>query len=79
MQIAQIDRYRWQVPRSGRMRVPATVFASETMMTGTDQHDPIGQLVNVACAPTSTTPSASWSTWPAPRSARRSAGAIAGQ
>jgi tRNA-splicing ligase RtcB len=51
MQIAQLDRYRWQVPCSGRMRVPATVFASETMMAGTDQRDPIGQLVNVACLP----------------------------
>lgn len=40
----------WELPRSGRMRAPAVVFASRELLAEMDE-DAVAQLVNVACLP----------------------------
>ena len=47
----QIDKYRWELPRTGAMRVPGRVFASEKMLATGDQREPLKQVANVACLP----------------------------
>lgn len=42
--------YEWEIPRSGAMRVPAVIFASETLIRDMD-HKVYEQAVNVAMLP----------------------------
>ncbi|MDQ2089896.1 RtcB family protein [Marimonas arenosa] len=53
MDLGQFDRigpYQWQIPQSGGMRVPAQIFADETLLR--DMDDKVGeQIRNVACLP----------------------------
>ena len=51
MQLRQIDAYRWQLEKTGPMRVPGLVFASAAMMAGAGQDEPLRQVANVACLP----------------------------
>lgn len=43
--------YRWEVERSGTMRVPGVVFASDELARDIEQDDSVTQVVNVATLP----------------------------
>jgi len=49
--IKKIDKYRWEVPKTGAMRVPGIVYATESMLKGDAQNEPLKQVVNVATLP----------------------------
>jgi len=53
MIIRRIDDYRWEIPVAHRagMRVPALVYASESMMESIRQDQSLEQVVNVAFLP----------------------------
>ena len=51
MDIRQIDDYRWEIPKSGNMRVPGIVYASSSMMRDSQQQEPLKQVANVARLP----------------------------
>lgn len=51
MKLTQIDAYRWEVPRTGAMRVPGRIYADARMMSETGQEEPLRQVANVACLP----------------------------
>jgi tRNA-splicing ligase RtcB len=51
MDVEKIDDYRWKIARTGRMRVPGIVYASEKMMRQTEQTQPLQQVANVASLP----------------------------
>jgi len=51
MNIKQIDQYRWEVPKTGAMRVPGIVYATESMLKGSQQNEPLKQVANVATLP----------------------------
>ncbi|MBI9084901.1 MAG: RtcB family protein [Desulfobacterales bacterium] len=51
MPIQQIDPYRWQLAKTGNMRVPGMIYASEKMMRGAGQEEPLKQVANVASLP----------------------------
>ncbi|MBW1842329.1 MAG: RtcB family protein, partial [Deltaproteobacteria bacterium] len=51
MEIKQIDQYRWEVPKTGAMRVPGIVYANASMMKETHQNEPLKQVANVATLP----------------------------
>ncbi len=49
--LKNIDKYRWEVPRSGSMRVPGMVYATASMLEDTPQQEPLKQVANVATLP----------------------------
>jgi tRNA-splicing ligase RtcB (3'-phosphate/5'-hydroxy nucleic acid ligase) len=51
MEIKRIDDYRWQVPRTGHMRVPGLVFTSSKMLEQLRKEEALKQVVNVATLP----------------------------
>ncbi|MFC1811326.1 RtcB family protein [Thermodesulfobacteriota bacterium] len=51
MDIKQIDQYRWEVPKTGAMRVPGMVYATASMLKGSQQNEPLKQVANVATLP----------------------------
>jgi tRNA-splicing ligase RtcB len=51
METKKIDEYRWEVPKTGAMRVPGIVYASESMLKDSDQKEPLKQVANVATLP----------------------------
>src|SRR5262245_63398111 len=51
MQIDRIGEVAWEIPRSGGMRVPARVYASERQMGALRDDPALAQLVNVAHLP----------------------------
>lgn len=51
MDIKQIDTYRWEVPRSGNMRVPGRVYTSADMLKVLQQEQALKQVANVATLP----------------------------
>jgi tRNA-splicing ligase RtcB len=51
MEILKVHDYLWEIPRSGMMRVPGRIYASERMMSDLRNDPALGQLVNVACLP----------------------------
>jgi len=51
MDLKKIDDFRWELPRSGKMRVPGLVFADKTMVAGAQQKEPLKQVANVAQLP----------------------------
>ncbi len=51
MKLQQIDRYRWRIPRHGKMRVDGVVFASEQMMEELREDQSLQQVANVAHLP----------------------------
>ena len=51
MKLKQISPYQWELPRSGNMRVPGRVFASENMVSRGQQNEPLKQVANVASLP----------------------------
>ena len=51
MDLKRIDDYRWEVPRTGDMRVPGLVFATAEMLATGDAAEPLKQVANVATLP----------------------------
>ena len=49
--IEQLDDYRWQIPKTGGMRVPARLYASEAMLDDILSDDAPQQAANVAHMP----------------------------
>ncbi|MFH1985127.1 MAG: RtcB family protein [Pseudomonadota bacterium] len=51
MDLKRIDDYRWELPRTGDMRVPGRVFATAEMLAAGDAAAPLKQVANVATLP----------------------------
>jgi len=51
IELKRIDKYRWEVPKTGEMRVPGIIYASEQMLKGEKQNEPLKQVANVATLP----------------------------
>ncbi|MBW2608257.1 MAG: RtcB family protein [Deltaproteobacteria bacterium] len=51
MELRKIDKYRWEVPKTGAMRVPGIIYATEQMLKGEKQNEPLKQVANVATLP----------------------------
>ena len=49
--LKKIDKYRWEVPKTGNMRVPGIIYATESMLRGDAQNEPLKQVANVATLP----------------------------
>ena len=51
MEVNRIDDYRWEVARTGDMRVPGLVFAGPDLLAAGDAGEPLKQVANVATLP----------------------------
>jgi tRNA-splicing ligase RtcB len=51
MNVRRLDRYRWEIPRQGRMIVPALIFSDERLMGPIGEDQSLKQAANVACLP----------------------------
>ena len=51
IELKKIDKYRWEVPKTGAMRVPGIIYATESMLKGEKQNEPLKQVANVATLP----------------------------
>jgi tRNA-splicing ligase RtcB len=51
MELIQIDRYRWQLPMSGSMRVPGLIYSSPEMIRSLRGEGCLSQVANVAALP----------------------------
>lgn len=51
MEIVRVDAVTWELPKSGAMRVPGRVFASEALMARADSDQAVRQVANVAELP----------------------------
>ena len=49
--VKKIDKYRWEVPKTGSMRVPGMVYSTAAMLEGAPQKEPLKQVANVATLP----------------------------
>jgi len=48
MELKKVTEYKWEVPKSGGMRVPAIIYASEALMTKIREDRTLKQAANVA-------------------------------
>ena len=51
MELVQIDPYRWEVKKTGAMRVPARIYSSAKLIEAVKKDETFRQLVNVAQLP----------------------------
>ncbi|MFP4225604.1 MAG: RtcB family protein [Desulfobacterales bacterium] len=51
MELIQIDPYRWEVKKTGAMRVPARIYSSRKLIEAVKKDETFRQLVNVAQLP----------------------------
>ena len=51
MEIKKIDKYRWELPKTGAMRVPGIIYATDSMLKAEKQKEPLKQVANVATLP----------------------------
>ena len=51
MEIRKLDDYRWEIPRTGRMRVPGRVYISDAMQPDLRREEALQQVANVATLP----------------------------
>jgi len=49
--VRQIDDYRWELPRTGDMRVPGRIYATSEMMEAVRKEGVLKQVANVATLP----------------------------
>ncbi len=49
--LRQIDEYRWEIPKAGKMRVPGKIFADKSLIKDIHHDQAIQQVVNVAHLP----------------------------
>ena len=48
MELKKVDDYTWEIPKSGGMRVPARIYASEKLMQKIKEDRTLQQAMNVA-------------------------------
>ncbi|MCF8114478.1 MAG: RtcB family protein [Desulfotignum sp.] len=51
MHLEPLDPYRWQIPKTGQMRVPGIIYSSESGIKALKQDGSIQQVANVATLP----------------------------
>ena len=51
MEIKQIDPYRWEIPKTGNMRVPGLIYTDSSMIKAIEQEEAFKQVANVATLP----------------------------
>ncbi len=51
LQLKKIDEFRYEIPRAGNMRVPGTIYISETLLRNFTDDEPIKQVMHVASLP----------------------------
>ena len=51
MELKKIDDYRWEIPKTGQMRVPGLVYSSAGMLKSQEEQEPLKQVMNVATLP----------------------------
>ena len=51
MKLRQVDEYRWEIPREGKMRTRGLVFASAAMISKIGEDQSLQQVANVATLP----------------------------
>lgn len=51
IKIQKLDRWRWKIPREGKMRVDGMIYASDEMIADIRRDQCIQQVVNVATLP----------------------------
>jgi tRNA-splicing ligase RtcB len=51
IKIQKQDRWRWKIPREGKMRVDGMIYASDEMIADIRRDQCIQQVVNVATLP----------------------------
>jgi len=51
IKLEKLDEFRWQIPKSGAMRVPGIIYSTESMLAGSPQKEPLKQVANVATLP----------------------------
>jgi len=51
IKLKKIDEYRWEVPKSGSMRVPGIIYSTSSMLEEAKQQEPLKQVANVATLP----------------------------
>jgi len=51
MKFEKLDNCRWVLPKSGDMRVPGLVYATEEMLSQLERDKVAAQVLNVACLP----------------------------
>src|SRR5208282_243203 len=51
MKLRQVDEYRWEIPREGKMRTRGLVFASAAMIAKIREDQSLQQVANVATLP----------------------------
>lgn len=51
MELRKINELTWEIPKSGPMRVPATIYASARLLEGVKRDLTLQQAKNVACLP----------------------------
>ncbi len=51
MEIIKIDSYRFEIPKTGEMRVPARIYADDKLIKAVSRDETYKQLVNVAKLP----------------------------
>jgi len=51
MELRQITPYKWELPKTGKMRVPGIIYAEHDMLRGKQHNEPLKQVTNVAQLP----------------------------
>ena len=51
MKLNKINDYKWEIPKSGTMRVPGYIYSSETMIDKIIKEKAAEQVANVASLP----------------------------
>lgn len=51
MKLRQIDEYRWEIPREGKMRTRGLIFCSKEMLPNLQEDQSLQQVANVATLP----------------------------
>ena len=49
--LEKIDKYRFRIPKQGKMRTDGIIYASEGMIEAIKQDQSLNQVANVACLP----------------------------
>src|SRR3990170_4332566 len=51
IKLRQIDAYRWEIPREGKMRTRGLIFSSKEMLPAIQEDQSLQQVANVATLP----------------------------
>ena len=51
LKLKKLDPFRWELQKTGSMRVPGIVYATEEMLRGKQHQEPLKQVANVAMLP----------------------------